>query len=71
MRGTHANFGIEAVAITMMHQSCEGIPRSSVLSVAARLYGLRDFSPGARATSAIRPPFSATQEFFVIGYLSV
>lgn len=33
--------------------------------------GLRDFSPGASAISAMRPPFSATQEFFVSGYLSV
>ena len=34
-------------------------------------HGLRDFSPGASAISAMRPPFSATQEFFVSGYLSV
>jgi hypothetical protein len=34
-------------------------------------HGLRDFSPGASASSAMRPPFSATQEFFVSGYLSV
>ena len=33
--------------------------------------GLRDFSPGAKAISAIRPPFRATQEFLVTGYLSV
>jgi hypothetical protein len=33
--------------------------------------GLRDFSPGAKAISAIRPPFKATQEFLVTGYLSV
>src|SRR6185369_13223692 len=32
---------------------------------------LRDFSPGASVISAMRPPFSATQEFFVSGYLSV
>ena len=40
----------------------------------ARAYpaqGLRDFSPGAKAISAIRPPLSATQEFLVTGYLSV
>jgi len=35
------------------------------------LHGLRDFSPGASVISAMRPPFSATQEFFVSGYLSV
>jgi hypothetical protein len=34
-------------------------------------HGLRDFSPGASVISAMRPPFSATQEFFVSGYLSV
>jgi hypothetical protein len=33
--------------------------------------GLRDFSPGAKAISAMRPPFKATHEFFVIGYFSV
>src|SRR3984957_4210115 len=33
-------------------------------------HGLRDFSPGASVSSAIRPPFNATQEFLVSGYLS-
>jgi hypothetical protein len=46
-------------------------PRNLFKSTRAAAQGLRDFSPGANAISAIRPPFKATQEFLVTGYLSV
>ena len=55
------------------HHSCGGRDPSqpSLASCEHAAHGLRDFSPGASAISAMRPPFSATQEFFVSGYLSV
>lgn len=44
---------------------------SSRFSILSQRHGWRDLSPGASANSAMRPPFNATQEFAVTGYLSV
>src|SRR5262249_35466600 len=49
----------------------QGIPPGFLAATPSQCVGTRDGSPGASASSAMRPPFSATQDFLVTGYLSV